>query len=118
MTCDACKSLANVRTIQHMSNPSTALTLDNEVDLNVARIVKILLALNGWEQREFAARMQMDPSTVTRLLKGQRAWKLADLRRLGLLFDKPMGYFLEQPEDVVRSRCFSRDDLADLADAA
>jgi transcriptional regulator with XRE-family HTH domain len=90
---------------------ATALDPGVDVDQNVTRIVKILMALNGLDQKRFAAAMQMDPATVTRLFKGRREWKLTEIKRLALLFDRPMGYFFEMPEDVVRSRWDRLDDL-------
>ena len=100
--------------------PDNAIATDAgaNVDLNVSRVVKILLALRDWDQRDFAAAMQMDPATVTRLMKGQRIWKLTELKRLSLLFEKPMAYFLEEPEALVRSRCSLFGDLEPLPEVA
>lgn len=74
---------------------------------DVARVVRMLMALRDFRQPAVAAALGLHQSGVSRALKGKRAWTLDDLDKLAELFEVPVSTFYEEPEVVLRSRCFA-----------
>lgn len=87
-----------------MTEPATAERVD--LGRNVSQIVRILMALRGWDQAELASRIGKSPSSISKLLAGNLRWSLDDLARLADTFDYPVGLFFEPAEQLVRNRCF------------
>lgn len=73
---------------------------------DVARIVRMLMALRDLRQPAVAEALGLHQSGVSRALKGKRVWTLDDLDKLAELFDVPVSTFYEDPAVVLRSRCF------------
>lgn len=70
---------------------------------NVTRVVKILMALEGMDQRDLARSLGVATSAVSRSFSGERKWQLDDIERLAEIFDRPQSYFLEPAESIVRA---------------
>ena len=81
-----------------------------ELNHNMTRVVRILMALHGMEQRHLANALGVDRATMSRALNGQRKWTLEDLHTLSETFDRPVSYFFESADTLVRNRCFRLDD--------
>jgi len=76
------------------------------VNERVSRAVNIMLARDGMSRHDLAEAMNLDPATITRSMRGQRDWKLEDVARLAAVFDVPMALLLDDPDTLVRNRCF------------
>lgn len=69
---------------------------------NVTTIVKVLMALDGLDQRDLAAELGIDPAAITRTFKGQRKWQIDEIERLSEVFDTPPASFFQPVEGIVR----------------
>lgn len=77
-----------------------------DIGKNVSQIVKILMALRGWDQAALAEQIGKPPSSISKLLAGNLRWSLEDVARLAQVFDRPISLFFEPAESLVRNRCF------------
>jgi len=78
----------------------------SQVTERVSRVVKILLARDGLNQADLAEILGYDASTVTRAMKGERNWSAQDIQQLAETFEVSPGLFFEEPDSLVRIRCF------------
>jgi len=73
---------------------------------NISRIVRILLARDEMRQQDLADALDYESATITRKMKGEREWRLADIVSLAEFFEVPVSLFFEEPDTLVRNRCF------------
>lgn len=73
-------------------------------DVAVAKTVRILMAAQDMSQSDLAARINLDSSSISRVMNGKRRWTLDELYRIADVFDIDI-CDLFQPEVTVRSRC-------------
>ena len=76
---------------------------------NISRIVRILLARDEMRQQDLADALDYETATITRKMKGEREWKLNDIVSLAEFFEVPVSLFFEEPDSLVRNRCFRRE---------
>ena len=73
---------------------------------NISRIVKILLARDEMRQQDLADALDYESATITRKMKGEREWRLNDIVALAEVFEVPVSLFFEEPDSLVRNKCF------------
>jgi len=73
---------------------------------NVSRIVRILLARDEMRQQDLADALDYETGTITRKMKGEREWRLNDVVSLAEVFEVPVSLFFEEPDTLVRNKCF------------
>lgn len=76
---------------------------------NISTVVRVLMALQGMDQEALGRALGCDASVVSKTLRGKRRWSIDDLERLSQAFDRPISYFFEPADTLVRNRCI-RDD--------
>lgn len=74
-----------------------------EMNANTSHVVKILMAVADMDQRSLAQAMKTDPAVITRLLKCDRSWTIEHLVKLSEVFDRPVGFFFENADSLIRT---------------
>jgi len=78
--------------------------VESEAGLNITRVVKVMMALNGMDQQTLAAHIGKDATSITKIFRGQRRWAIDDLVKMAEVFDCPPGLFFEPVDQLVRNR--------------
>jgi len=79
------------------------LDAEEEVQANISRVVRILMAAAGLRhQTDLAHQLGVTDSTVTRKLVGKRPWSLEDLVKLSAIFNQPVRVFVSNPDRVLQ----------------
>lgn len=73
---------------------------------NISRIVRILLARDELRQQDLAEALGYESGTITRKMKGEREWRVNDLVLLAEFFEVPVSLFFEEPDTLIRNKCF------------
>jgi transcriptional regulator with XRE-family HTH domain len=81
-------------------------TTQTPIDQRVARVVKIMLAVREENQGDLGRALGLDSGQISRVMNGRRRWSLAELEAMAHHFNVDIGIFFEEPEALVRSRCF------------
>jgi transcriptional regulator with XRE-family HTH domain len=76
-------------------------------DLRAGRMARVLLASRNAKQSDLAAVLGLDVGAMSKAINGKRKWTLAELETMASYFDVPISRFFEDPQDILRSRCFS-----------
>lgn len=82
-------------------------TSPTAMDEGVGRIVKTLLTNKGRQRHELGEALNLDSGNLSRALAGKRKWTMRDIAVMAEFFDVSVALFFEDPESIVRSRCFS-----------
>jgi transcriptional regulator with XRE-family HTH domain len=83
----------------------------SQINHNVSKIVRILMAVAGMGQNHLAVALDMDKASLSKALSGQRRWTLDDIVKLSEVFDRPLSYFFEPADTIIRNRCFREPQL-------
>ena len=67
-------------------------------DREVGRTIKMHLAVRDLHQRDLAEGVAIDTASLSRSIKGQRRWQLAELHRIARFFNVPVGDLFSRPE--------------------
>ncbi len=78
----------------------------------VTRNVKHLLVLHDMNQDDLAAALGWHKSTISRLLKAERSWKLDDLDAVSEVFNITAHDLTGPAEELLKMTWFLPDDLA------
>lgn len=73
----------------------------NETDARIGRMVKVILDLEGIDQRELAARIGMKPPTLGNKINGTRPWKASEVEAVAVALGVPTHVFQRDPADVI-----------------
>lgn len=65
----------------------------------ITTVVRVLLALNGRQQKDLAAALGMNASGITRRMK-HGTWAIEDLDPMAQFFDVPVSTFFRDPRDL------------------
>lgn len=68
---------------------------------NVTKVVRGLIALGGWTQRDLATAAGIDETTVSNKMSGKRRWSLEDIDALSAAFGLEWSTFLQPPTLVI-----------------
>jgi transcriptional regulator with XRE-family HTH domain len=99
-------------------NVSSKSPTPRNTNQNITRVVRVLMAFDGIGQQQLAARLDWDKATMSRTLNDLRKWTPDDIIQLSEVFERPVGYFFESADSLVRSRCFSQLEFDLFASAA
>ena len=76
-------------------------------DQRAGHVTKILLSTKQRRQADLAEHLGMDTGTMSRTIAGKRKWTLSEIERAAEFFDVSVAVFFDDPETLVRSRCFA-----------
>gem|GEM_PF-5178985 len=85
---------------------------------NISKIVRVLMALHEMDQDALGRALGCDASVVSKTLRGKRRWSLDDIVKLAEVFDRPISYFFEPADTLVRNRCFRQEESRQLVGSA
>lgn len=66
----------------------------------ISGIVRMLLVRRNMRQADLADVLTVDASTMTRILKGERLWKITDLEAMATFFGVSPAVFFLDPDDL------------------
>lgn len=72
-----------------------------DLQTNVSRVIKILMALRDVDQQTLAAETGMLQSSLSNRFSGTRRWQLEDLAVLSEYFDVPASTFVQSADELV-----------------
>jgi transcriptional regulator with XRE-family HTH domain len=74
-----------------------------DADARIGRIVEMLCSLTGVKHQELAARVGMQPQSLSSKLKGKRPFRARELEQIATALGFPVSLLHVDPDDVAAS---------------
>lgn len=92
-------------TVKHTT--ATTMPGTDRLEVNVSGNIRALMARDRITQGQMAPILGIGQSDLSRKLNNRRPWSLGDVRRAAEHFDVAPERLLDDPGDLLRSRCSS-----------
>lgn len=85
--------------------------------MNYSKTIKIIRAVRGLSQQDFASVTKIDPSLVSRIESGQRSLSVANLKKISTKLSIPESLIKLLSSDETELKGFTKDEYQKMAES-